>query len=834
MVRSPLTRVHLTKVENRVRELEALVAELVPDSDIDKLLLRQKISGRRLSSALTPFDYESQSPINLSPTASNNNQHHHPVKREGEESSNNTPDGSDSVDDHAEHPEDDVPEDAMYGFDWVEEDTDLHLNDGMAALSVNPSNKGYFGVGSSAVVLRALKKPADDDEGKHQSHNQSHSQSQSQSQSQKNSAYPYLSESRSSSRSMDLDSTLSLTAKFLTNEFIESYFQNYHTSYPFIHKETFMAQYRDEIPTPTYEIWQILLNTVLALGAWCLHGESSNLDLYYYQNAKSYLSSYVFESGSIPLLQALTLLSNYAQKRNKPNTGWNYLGLAVRMAMGLGLYKEFSNWSSNKNQMQLEMRRRLWWGLYIFDGGAAVTFGRPVNLPLAPMMDIHEVSNINDYAPYNSNNSSVLQPVAYPTIYSGLIWQAKFTLISTEIYNRLISTPPPTAQECLAMNGKIVSFIESLPAYFSEDKAVAQQASRIPNEEGIPEWLALTRFRLIWRYKNLQTILFRAFIWHRVINSKNPEVIQASASPDGKLCRRICLDSAHETVLSVSSYINSHDVSIISSWYATFFLFHATLIGVVCLCSEPSSKYSSRWKNDIVLAKSVLAKLAKGNSLALKFIAVIDNLCGKYLDEGSFTNLQSARKNPASSSFNNNRQTTTASAPSNLNYTQPHKTSMDFNAFPLDPPPSGNHVNNNNNSHHHNHTFIKLEDEELPDFDFNNLTSNTNINEFMNLLPPDLATLEAKQQSPTTAATTTTARNLDPFTYNTNLSTPSSTSTTATGFGFPAASNNNNSGGTNAPGTEKAPFDANDFYSLLFNDDSKNTGINGPWGVKKA
>ncbi|KAH3680150.1 hypothetical protein WICPIJ_008363 [Wickerhamomyces pijperi] len=842
VVRSPLTRIHLTKVENRVRDLEALVAELVPDSDIDKLLQRQKIASRKSSSVLTPVDYEAQSPMNLSPSTSNTrgaqyqqgaDQIEEDEDGDGDQKADeNTPGDSGSVDYHAEHPEDDVPEDAMYGFDWVEEDTDLHLNDGMAALSVNPSNKGYFGVGSSAVVLRALKKPADD------TANETDAAS-------KGDSYPYLTDSRSNSKSLDLDSTLSLTAKFLTNEFIESYFQNYHTSYPFIHKETFMAQYRDEIPTPTYEIWQILLNTVLALGAWCLHGESSNLDLYYYQNAKSYLSSYVFESGSIPLLQALTLLSNYAQKRNKPNTGWNYLGLAVRMAMGLGLYKEFSNWSSNKNQMQLEMRRRLWWGLYIFDGGAAVTFGRPVNLPLAPMMDIHEVSNINDddYADINSCIPGVaLKPAEYPTIYSGLIYQAKFTLISTEIYNRLISTPPPSAQECLAMNNKIIAFIESLPEYFSEDNAVAHRASVIPGEEGIPEWLSFTRYRLIWRYKNLQTILVRAFIWHRVINSKHPDVL-SSTSPDGKLCRRICLDSAHETVLSVSNFINDHEASAISSWYATFFLFHATLIGVVCLCSEPHSKYSSRWKTDIVLAKSVLAKLAKGNPLALKFIAVIDNLCGKYLDEGSFGHIQSAR-NPnmagqfnrnsvpgrhASSSASSNQPSTKLQYNTNLTNVNLSGPTEGFNEFQFgdsafkQPQPQQQQQPAS--------TLIKLEDEELPDFDFSNLTSNTNINEFMNLLPPDLATLEPNKQQYQQQQTSAN----DPFTYNTNISTPSSTST-SNGFGFPSTTSNNNNSGSNSnlPGTEKAPFDANDFYSLLFNDDSKNSGINGPWGVKKS
>lgn len=649
MVRSPLTRVHLTKVEHRVAQLESIIHELLPEVDVDKLVNRQVVKG------YTPLGSASETPEPESPMM-------HPLRHHPTDSD----DG-----DYPEVPEEDVPDDAIYGFDWNEEDVDA-LNDGMAALSVDPSNKGYFGVASSAVILRALQKPSDRDVD-----DSTGSGSE-----------------RSPSKTLDLDYTLSLSAKYLTNEFIESYFRNYHTAYPFIHKETFLAQYRDELPTPNNEIWQLLLNTVLALGAWCLHGEASKLDLYYYQNAKSYLSSYVFESGSIPLLQALTLLSNYAQKRNKPNTGWNYLGLAVRMAMGLGLYKEFSNWSSSKQQLQLEVRRRLWWGLYIFDGGAAITFGRPVNLPDAGMMDINEVSNVNDDDYVVTDGKKEMKVVEFPTIYSGLIWQAKFTIVSTQIYNRLISNPPTSAHECLELNSRINRFVNSLPPIFSENTLVAEQASRVPGEDKVPEWLSFTRHRLIWRYKNLQLILLRAFVWQRVIGVKNPDIYELASSPEGKMCRRVCLEVTHETIVSVSNFIEHDEITVMKSWYATFFLFHASLISVVCLCSEPSSKHAVNWKNDIIMAKQALATLSQSNSLANKFITVIDNLCGKYLGEDL------VQRNTDFPSFN---------AP----FSEGKRTDTEI----------------------------------LPDFDFNDISANGGMSELLNLLPSDIVNIEGTQNA---------------------------------------------------------------------------------------
>lgn len=176
---------------------------------------------------------------------------------------------------------------------------------------------------------------------------------------------------------------------------MDAYFANYHTSYPFVHEASFRAQFYGQSPRPHGQAWQILLNTILALGAWSIGDDSSELDITFYQEARINLQQVsVFETGNLTLVQALLLLSNYAQKRDKPNTGWNFLGLAVRMAMSLGLHKEFPGWKISL--LQREIRRRLWWGVFIFDSGAAKTFGRPILLPEESVMDAKHVLNIHD------------------------------------------------------------------------------------------------------------------------------------------------------------------------------------------------------------------------------------------------------------------------------------------------------------------------------------------------------------------------------------------------------------------------------------------------------
>jgi transcriptional regulatory protein GAL4 len=177
--------------------------------------------------------------------------------------------------------------------------------------------------------------------------------------------------------------------------FVDAYFRCYHTTYPFLHEPLFRALVQGKSPRPDRNSWIILYNAVLAIGAWCIGDDDSVMDDFFYRKVAQFSEeSSIFESGNLAMVQGLLLLSNYAQKRNRPNTGWNYLGLAVRMALSLGLHKEFPNWEITP--LQREMRRRVWWGLFIFDSGASITFGRPVLLPESGIMDASTVLNIHE------------------------------------------------------------------------------------------------------------------------------------------------------------------------------------------------------------------------------------------------------------------------------------------------------------------------------------------------------------------------------------------------------------------------------------------------------
>jgi transcriptional regulatory protein GAL4 len=419
--------------------------------------------------------------------------------------------------------------------------------------------------------------------------------------------------------------------------FVDAYFRFYHTTYPFLHEPLFRAQLQGKTPRPDGSSWTILYNAVLALGAWCIGDDDSVMDDFFYRKvARIPEESSIFESGNLAMVQALLLLSNYAQKRNRPNTGWNYLGLAVRMALSLGLHKEFPHWEIT--HLQREMRRRVWWGLFVFDSGASITFGRPVLLPERGIMDASPVLNIHeDVCLENSNACHLLtclksltpdthilpDEIEFPTAYTGLISQSLFHLATNSLHHRLISTPYPLPEELLSLNQVIETWETSIPSYF-------QLSSPIVHAN---EAFLFARYRLMWRSWNLQIILFRPIVLQLAARRKQPEANHVSETSEELVCREKCIQSARATITSIADFVATGMVSRLSTWYMLYFLFQAGLVPVICLLTDPTHPDSALWLNDIRTTRDLLSRTALTNRLAARCLTVFNRL-SPALDSG--------------------------------------------------------------------------------------------------------------------------------------------------------------------------------------------------------
>ena len=235
-----------------------------------------------------------------------------------------------------------------------------HLLDGMALLSVDGKEVGYVGVASGAAFLRYLWKPNQLPTDRRAIHS--------------NGLLP------NGNTNVPPDVYLPLepdARKVIADSFVDAYFSLFHPTLPVIHEPSFRAIYEGRKPRPSEPAWTALANIVAALGSFSAMTECLTVDTPFFYAAKSSLSIGCLESGSLTLAQALILMSYYFQKRNKPNSGYTYAGLAVRIAFGLGLHREFPSW--NLSLLKREIRRRVFWTIFVVDASICVTLSRPVS-----------------------------------------------------------------------------------------------------------------------------------------------------------------------------------------------------------------------------------------------------------------------------------------------------------------------------------------------------------------------------------------------------------------------------------------------------------------------
>jgi transcriptional regulatory protein GAL4 len=241
------------------------------------------------------------------------------------------------------------------------------------------------------------------------------------------------------------------------------------------------------------------------------------------------------------------------QKRNKPNTGSNYLGLAVRQSLSLGLHRELAGWRIGL--LEREMRRRVWWGLFIFDSGASTTFGRHILLPDDD--DVGPVTNIPDET--LTPSTTLLPPEsAGPTIYTSLIHQSRFHRITNSMANRLLAANPPSAKETLNMHESIQAFRKSLPSYFDVDQSPVMAA----------DWYLFGRVKLAWRTWNFELLAMRPFLL-RWAKTSTRETTSYKDTSEEVECRQLCIDCAHATIASINQYVMvTTPLPRLHAWYA--------------------------------------------------------------------------------------------------------------------------------------------------------------------------------------------------------------------------------------------------------------------------
>lgn len=197
--------------------------------------------------------------------------------------------------------------------------------------------------------------------------------------------------------------TFSLLPRHLTDHLISLYWSRVHVLYPFVHRASFNQAYEDLWKSsasqitrnkpgfglgaaadsgPSSIVFHCAFNAMLALGMQFSTQLSiekrERLSFVCMEKSKKLLQLDLFDDGNISLVQTLLLLTQYFQSTTCPSKCWTSMGLACRLAQGLGLHVESTDRQFENTER--ELRKRVWHGCVTMDIAISMALGRPTML----------------------------------------------------------------------------------------------------------------------------------------------------------------------------------------------------------------------------------------------------------------------------------------------------------------------------------------------------------------------------------------------------------------------------------------------------------------------
>lgn len=118
-------------------------------------------------------------------------------------------------------------------------------------------------------------------------------------------------------------------------------------------------------------IFQAILSIVFALGIQYdkqlpFEQRVATADTFY-QRSLGFVSSNAIDNPTQAHVQLSLLTAVYLHSTAYANRCWDMVGAGLRVAIGLGLFRESGSFHGKESQLQREMRRRIWFCCVVLD-----------------------------------------------------------------------------------------------------------------------------------------------------------------------------------------------------------------------------------------------------------------------------------------------------------------------------------------------------------------------------------------------------------------------------------------------------------------------------------
>lgn len=173
--------------------------------------------------------------------------------------------------------------------------------------------------------------------------------------------------------------------------------------------------------------------------------------------------------------------------------------------------------------------------------------------------DVKMTHNVQD-RDFTPSSPAVPPASRETTVYSSLIYQSSFHLIGNRCYDRVIATPPPTAEEVMELDTDLRDWAQKIPEWMSA-------ASTPAMFEDTP-WLYFSAHKLFWRYCNLRIILARRAFLERALKGLPMAASSPGAESDLEhTLASICLQCATDTIYDIHNFFKGRSLNRLETWY---------------------------------------------------------------------------------------------------------------------------------------------------------------------------------------------------------------------------------------------------------------------------
>lgn len=344
---------------------------------------------------------------------------------------------------------------------------------------------------------------------------------------------------------------------------INAYFNYMHPLAPLIDeqdfRDTYMTQRRSDAR------WSLLLNTVLALGSMA---NASHCDEHghkiYWRRAKEYLTIETLGSAHIETIQALALLSGlYLHYIQQPNLANSLMGATLRLATALGLHRDYSEGVDPQNLdgagRSIEMRRRVWWSIFILDAWVGYGLGRPSMGRMS-----HAISAKAPQCTINPN-SQILAIVQE---------NIKFCIISTRMEDALAQSPIIPDPERRTLDNAFADWLQGSSVQNNTPKA----------QPGEAHGISVIKNVMRWRYLLCRILIHRpTLLWASM--RKTPFV---ELPNDKRHAIEVCREITAELINDITLTWRVSRPCSMSGWNGTWLLYQALMVPLLHLFADRS------------------------------------------------------------------------------------------------------------------------------------------------------------------------------------------------------------------------------------------------------